>query len=202
MRDELNSLEILDQNKKKGQRFLDAKKNDFEDAEALIEDSKKVSSYNQEVYIKHLNSFLQKDWVKSVNKEFKRVKRKNQLENKPAPNWYSLYNGPKNLRELAREVELEAFYQILYSNLSRHHHASNSLSKIGLVLGVGLLLPGIRDFEGIQEEIKWVMMIVQLTFIAIFKSFLQNHAESYRIWQQDNIRDFIDKLGGNNVYVE
>ncbi|MEH7459722.1 DUF5677 domain-containing protein [Bacillus sp. JJ1127] len=163
---------------------------------------KEAPSYNYEEYIKHLNTFLQKDWVREVNEVYEIKKQQKEKENKPAPNWYSLYNGPNNLRGLAKEVELETMYHLLYSTLSRHQHASRSFANIIPVPGLGIILPGIRDLKGLQDEIKWVMHIIRSTFQRIFKTFLPNLANSYSIWDKDIISDFIDNLGNTNVFGE
>lgn len=42
------------------------------------------------------------------------------------PEWYSLYNGPKNLRELAQHLHQGVIYEILYRSWSKMSHAVDS----------------------------------------------------------------------------
>lgn len=196
-RNELNSLEIFDPQKKKGKSYLAAKNNDFKNVPGFKVNAKKVNSCNNDEYIKQLNFFLQQKCFQEVNNKFEIEKLEN---NGWDPIWYKLYNKNYTLRTLAKLVELESFYELFYSHLSRHQHASDSLSKIELVPGFGVSLPRIRDYKGMQEEIKWVMTIVQFTFSATFKSYFIDNEKAYSIWQKNNISDFIDRLDNNSSY--
>jgi len=42
------------------------------------------------------------------------------------PEWYSLYEGPKNLRELAQHLHQGTIYEVLYRSWSKISHASDS----------------------------------------------------------------------------
>lgn len=59
-----------------------------------------------------------------IEKEYQRtsVKRKN-------PNWYSLYDGPRNIEQLAKHLERHALYEILYRSFSSYVHATNIINK-------------------------------------------------------------------------
>ena len=43
----------------------------------------------------------------------------------PYPSWYSLFGGPKNLRELAAHLKREAQYRVLYGHFSSIAHGQN-----------------------------------------------------------------------------
>jgi len=45
----------------------------------------------------------------------------------PNPEWYSLFDGPKNIQELANNLNYQIFYEILYRNWSASAHGTNIL---------------------------------------------------------------------------
>ena len=47
--------------------------------------------------------------------------------NKGCRNWYTVFGGPQNLKELAKEVRLLSYYNAFYSHFSSSMHASDSL---------------------------------------------------------------------------
>lgn len=47
------------------------------------------------------------------------------LEKRKRPEWYSLFNGPNTIKELADNIKYPAFYKILYQSLSSSTHGTN-----------------------------------------------------------------------------
>jgi hypothetical protein len=47
------------------------------------------------------------------------------------PPWFSLFNGPKNVRKLAESLGRGFWYEFLYSDWSGHIHAGSSIGNIG-----------------------------------------------------------------------
>ncbi|MBS9806885.1 hypothetical protein J4052_28725 [Bacillus toyonensis] len=186
---EMNFRKILDPTKGIGRSMLATMERELGEAPTL-------PPYNYEEAVKHLKTFLDKDWVKPVAREYARVKRNN---NGKDPNWYSLYGGPKNIRKLAKKLECETFYNLLYSKLSRHQHASGSLSSIRSVNGIGVL-PGIRNLDGLQQELIWVMKIVCLTFEKIFNSYFPDELKNFNTWEVGNLTKFMNQLEGPNIF--
>src|SRR5690606_15061693 len=85
-----------------------------------------IESTPLEESTKNLIKFLERDEVKPVNDEWERTKKKY----KKNPHWYSLFDGPSNLRELSKLLSLEVIYDILYTDLSGYVHASDSINQI------------------------------------------------------------------------
>lgn len=70
----------------------------------------------KESNIELLNQFKYKETSQEYQKRLGKRKR---LE------WYSLYDGPKNIKELADHLKYPAFYNILYQDLSSSTHGTN-----------------------------------------------------------------------------
>jgi hypothetical protein len=69
--------------------------------------------------IKNLEAFLRKEHVAEIEVEYQSLgrKRRKRIE------WFSLFNGPTNLRDLAGLVERRAQYDFLYRGWSELVHA-------------------------------------------------------------------------------
>lgn len=66
---------------------------------------------------KLLNNLKYKPILDEYDKTKKRLKRK--------PVWYSLYDGPENVEKLANRLGFNAFYEILYRQLSSSTHGTS-----------------------------------------------------------------------------
>lgn len=64
--------------------------------------------------------FLTQPEYKEISHEFK-----NRLGKRKRIEWYSLFGGPNNIRELANYLKYPAFYDILYQSFSSSTHGTN-----------------------------------------------------------------------------
>lgn len=60
----------------------------------------------------------------SIKQEYDRIA----VKFKKPPSWYTLFDGPKNIEEMANRVELGAVYEILYRNWSSSIHGTNIIN--------------------------------------------------------------------------
>lgn len=98
--------------------------------------------------IELLKSGLAKPGYAEVYAEYEKLS-----ERRPA-DWYQLFGGPRNLRELAREVHREGTYEILYSAWSILGHGKDTLLR-NLVEGRsgGPAVRAIRNPETITQTV-------------------------------------------------
>jgi hypothetical protein len=93
--------------------------------------------------------------VRAEIDRIKAAKKKAQSENKPfgesSANWYSLWNGPKDVRGLAARLNHLAMYEILYRTWSAVTHGEASLKRISGRADGGMLLDAIRTPAGLPE---------------------------------------------------
>lgn len=97
----------------------------------------------------NLNALLAYPQYGKVLKEFERTK--NIDRNNPA--WYRLYNGPKNIQQLAEHLQISTLYEILYRSWSGNVHSTDIID--------GKIIPS--DNLGINET-KVKADIIQLRF--------------------------------------
>ena len=76
-----------------------------------------------------------------------------QCSKKGKPNWYSLFDGPKNLRKLAEYLRQGAQYEIVYRPLSIRTHAQDFLPFIKQSADSETGIGKLRDPEVIQQVV-------------------------------------------------
>lgn len=96
--------------------------------------------------------------------------------NKRTPNWYSLFGGPKNLRELSKLTDLEQSYLTIYSLLSENVHCLDLFDKFEF--SNGFITLDTIDFTKKDSSIKLICYITSINYISITKYFDKNYKES------------------------
>lgn len=102
------------------------------------------------------------------------------------PKWYSLFGGPKNLRELSRVLQNEGQYLVVYGQWSRLSHAEDygrferreSADKMFLL---------IRDISELNRVASFAAVFLLRATRLILKKF--RPSESLREWYLSEVRD-------------
>jgi len=125
----------------------------------------------------------------SIENEYQRT-----LQNRKNPNWYSLYQGPNNIEQLAKYLELHALYEFIYRGLSGYVHSTNILdgklvpNKNGSVDIIQIRYP--KDAQSItQHTINFLLM----AFKAFCNARLPKKKQDYNNWYME-IRKSHNKL--------
>jgi Family of unknown function (DUF5677) len=117
----LDSYALLDTSTIRGQSFQqDLAADDWADPTIITG----IGETEVQEAIANLESLLAQPQLQSVEEEFQRYFHKYSRR----PNWYQLFGGPQNLRELARHLNRHSQYDFLYRYWSRISHA-NDLSR-------------------------------------------------------------------------
>ena len=112
----LSQYEMLDPSHQKGKEFL------VTFAVDSVSKYMKLPSFpNLAKAIQNLQSLLNNPNYKVADCEYQRLKSKR----KRKPNWYSLFGGPSNLRDLAKHLNWGAQYDILYRSWSSIAHVDD-----------------------------------------------------------------------------
>jgi hypothetical protein len=86
----------------------------------IVSNSQPIVLPNVEKLKQKKNELLELPLYKEVSEEFLKKK-----EKRNRPEWYSLFNGPNTIKELADHLKYPAFYKILYQSLSSSTHGTN-----------------------------------------------------------------------------
>ena len=112
----LGQYEMLDPSRQKGKEFLVT----FA-ADSVSKYMKLPSFPNLSQVIQNLKSLLNNPNYQFADYEYQRIK----SIRKRKPNWYSIFGGPSNLRDLAKHLNWGAQYDILYRSWSSIAHADD-----------------------------------------------------------------------------
>lgn len=135
--------------------------------------------------IQNLQSLLSKPNYNVVETEYQNIKK----IKKRKPNWYSLFGGPSDLRQLARHVGRGGQYDFLYRYWSRIIHA-HDLSRYLTRTSEGT--PAFKPLRN-PEEIRQVYGITATLIIAATRKMLgkfrPGEETSFRKWYIREVKD-------------
>lgn len=116
------------------------------------------------------------------------------------PAWFALFNGPKNLEELAKKVGLEALYEVLYRGLSDSIHGTDIIDGKIAQLGTKVGIDQIRSPVGAET----LALNCYYLSVVVFKSYLQSRLpekiNEYNSWYRQ-IRNFFFELQKRKIIV-
>jgi Family of unknown function (DUF5677) len=76
--------------------------------------------------VKEIDALLDRADFREIGEEYRRTKKAHGRN----PHWYSLYDGPRNIRDLADLLKRGAWYAILYKELSERGHSVDTIDRI------------------------------------------------------------------------
>ncbi|PWK13337.1 hypothetical protein C7459_1073 [Tumebacillus permanentifrigoris] len=142
--------------------------------------------------IKSKQAGLESPRYHSVYKEYLRTKKAN--KNRP-PNWYSLFDGPKNLSSLSKELDRYDWYSALYSSFSQVSHASNILRKIWSDPNTGHLeIRGLRSVQKLNTNIELTIGFIVEASLLILENYFPDQSPNFKQWYLKEIHEFRQSL--------
>ena len=170
--DQVNSSNLLLSNSQRSRKVKKYLNIDGDDNNLLIEKAKRSK--------KHFTNNLNGDKYRNIKIDRDRLKKKGD----GYPNWYSLSNGPKNLRQLAIHCGYEVEYELLYSMYSRQVHSANVMEQFENVNG----LAGIKNLRIYENPTLEIFFSIKLGLDSLEK-FLDFFGEDEDIqkWIRENI---------------
>ncbi|MDA2320272.1 DUF5677 domain-containing protein [Bacillus albus] len=96
-----------------------------------------------------LEKAMNKECFRNIKVEWKKLSeiKNGNKKRRVFPKWYNLFQGPKNIRELAKIYNLEPIYYILYSNYSKQVHSTNAFQQVNEMESGMMVLKEIRSNE-------------------------------------------------------
>jgi len=143
----------------------------------------------------NLQSLLSKPHLGPIDHEYKSQKAKQRR----TPTWYSLFDGPRSLVELADHLERSTEYDALYRPWSRLAHAGD-LAHYVLSDGVNTSLSGLRNPNGLREN-----ALLAIELLLRCTRFMVNHfrqGESLKEWYLRDVREPLQRLVALRVHVQ
>lgn len=97
--------------------------------------------------------------------------------------WYSLFNGPKDIQQLANHLKLNLSYEIWYRDFSVNIHAvDSSKNKIIFYEDNRIGIIEIRYPEDAQKVTQKCLDIILIAYFSFYKKILPEKEEEFRNW--------------------
>ena len=179
----LKSHEALNPSTEEGKRFAESLRNDQIGAYLALPPEDQVQKG-----IESIRSLLKDPKLEAIESEFRSEKRKRNRH----VEWYSLFNGPENLRKLAQHLRRPAQYDWLYRHWSSTSHALD-LGAFMVPSSHGEFFIGrLRDPEPIPRlAIFAVRFAGDATRITLGKF---RHSEDISAWYNSNVKEPLLKI--------
>ncbi|MDT0555265.1 DUF5677 domain-containing protein [Constantimarinum sp. W242] len=144
---------------------------------------------NFERVIKSKKSLLgQKEFIK-VQEEYLRTKRKNKGRVK---SWYSLYNGPNNIFELAEYLKKTIRYEFYYRKYSQTVHAQDLFKGMAHVEDNSAQIIQIRNFKDTQPVAQTAISLLLEVLTSFVDKRIPNEKKGFSEWYLTIREDFIE----------
>ncbi len=178
--DQIETFETFIPSNPKGQEFRKTYEKD-----GLSQTGELPSPPNLPETINKLKNNLKRPEYTEIYSEFKRLKEKGIRY----PEWYSLYNGPRNLKELAQHLHQGSTYQVLYRSWARMSHVSDA-SHLTLPLEDGISVLGpIRNPMHIVRIATTALSILLETTQSMLKEYRADEMVSFRSWYSKEVQE-------------
>lgn len=128
--------------------------------------------------IKNANQLLTKPEYQLINAEYETTKKR-----KKNASWYTLFNGPDNLEQLAMTQRLEGLYEVLYRTWSKTTHGTDiiqgklSKNSRGQVEIIQIRLPDEAQFIALN-----CFNLALLTFDKFIDRRLPEKSQEFKLW--------------------
>jgi hypothetical protein len=156
------------------------------------------TKYNPRENIEKIERSLNNGKYKEVNEEWRRIKNKKGRR----PSWYSLYEGPSGIIDLAKHLGQENYYEIIYRNLSGFIHGGSAMDRLTqFEEGIGVN-PGIRRLVELPRHLNFAVVFALEVYHKMIKKYNPAKAIVFAKWYMDSVRDEFFQLINANINVE
>ncbi len=119
------------------------------------------------------------------------------------PAWYSFFDGPNNIEQLAKYLKLHASYEILYRGLSSNVHATSIIEKKIIPNGDGSTgIVQIRYPEEAQSLTNNTANILIMAFLTFYKVRLSERNKEFSDWYLEFRKSHQELSKGNMLKIE
>jgi hypothetical protein len=131
-----------------------------------------------------------------IESEYQRQKK----SRKRTPNWYSLFGGPSNMRDLAREVSKEGYYDLLYQDWSSVTHATDVSRFLTTTSGGGGGFHPVRYPENLKDYTWLAASFLVIATGMMMQKFRSDEDLSHLY--SSKVKERLDHLRNLNVEME
>jgi hypothetical protein len=132
----------------------------------------------------NLESLLLRPQYLAIEAEYQNLKRS--LRRKP--DWYQLFGGPSNIRELAKRLDRLAEYEVLYRSWSGLVHGTDIFDQKMVGRGREMHVVQLRNPAGVEMIISFSIMFASRSFRKLFDVYMPERVATLRDWYKTEIQ--------------
>lgn len=121
---------------------------------------------------------------------------------KKNPEWYTLFEGPNNVEQLAKHLNMHASYEVFYRGFSGNVHATNVFERKLIPNGDGTTaIVQIRYPEDAQSVTQNLISILMIAFLSFYKSRIPEKNKDFQDWYQEFRKPFLELAKDNYLNI-
>lgn len=165
-----------------GLKGFDVKTPEGRDTQRMVASDSSGFSFSSfsdtSVAVKHLEEVLKADpKMMPIEREWRTAKRKNR-----SPTWFSLSEGPKNIKELARHLGFGVWYVRLYAPWSATMHARDALARFEVQAESDASIRGMRPPDDLQVLTAIAVSMALRTYRTTIQSRVPSRDQDLKTW--------------------
>jgi hypothetical protein len=142
---------------------------------------------NLENNIDNLKSLLAMPHYIQAEKEYQALMKKG-IKN---PNWFQLFNGPRNIEQLANTLKRHALYEVLYRGWSSSIHGTDVIkSKLHQTVDGNVEIIQLRHLKDVQMITQITVTLAILCYQVMIEKRIPSHAQDFAKWYLTIQKDY------------
>jgi hypothetical protein len=142
---------------------------------------------NLDNYIDNLKSLLAMPLYIQAEIEYQTLIKKG-VKN---PNWFQLFNGPRNIEQLANTLNRQALYEVLYRGWSSSIHGTEVIkNKLHQSIDGNIEITQLRHLKDVQSITKITMTLAIMCYKVMIERRIPNHTQDFAQWSATIQKDY------------
>lgn len=107
------------------------------------------------------------------------------------PNWFQLFNGPRNIEQLANTLKRQALYEVLYRGWSSSIHGTDVIkSKLHQTLDGNVEIIQLRHLKDVQMITQITVTLAIMCYQVMIDKRIPSHAQDFAKWYLTIQKDY------------
>ncbi len=144
----------------------------------------------------NLENMLKQPEFEPIEEEWQRIRTTTRKD----PEWFALFGGPRDVRSLAKSLQLGASYEGLYRSWSDIIHAGSGLKHVGPSDRPGAIaIRPIRHPDGLENACVFAATFCLTTARTLVQTYSPGETDQFRRQYMEHIRDRYQQLQQGNL---
>lgn len=172
---------------------------DGEHTDGFLEDMPDEVFDGARQFVEDMTTVLQEPHMQEVVEEYRAFKK----QHRRVPRWYSLFGGPRSVRELAEQCGLLDMYETKYREWSASLHAQGGLHRVfRLSDDEHITMRGLRHPDDLYFVVNMTVSFLVMSMMMLTNRYREGEAPERESWYAMKIKPELDALGDMELPVD